>query len=100
MGRRRCRQDVAADERAQMVSAVGLESLLWSSETWAGKQLQIQKKNPARSHLLKTWYLIFKTIHKQDCSRARILKDDLYSNYVYVHYLGDRQDARVVPWLM
>ena len=45
VGRRRRRQDVAADEEAQMVSAVGLESsLLWSSETWAGKRLKIQKK--------------------------------------------------------
>ncbi len=44
MGRRRRRQDVAADEEAQMVSAVGLESSLWSSETWAGKRLKIQKK--------------------------------------------------------
>ena len=44
VGRRRHRQDVAADEEAQMVSAVGLESSLWSSETWAGKQLKIQKK--------------------------------------------------------
>ncbi len=31
VGRRRRRQDVAADEEAQMVSAVGLESSLWSS---------------------------------------------------------------------
>jgi transposase InsO family protein len=44
VGRRRRRQDVAANEEAQMVSAVGLESLLWSSETWAGKRLKIQKK--------------------------------------------------------
>ena len=44
VGRRRRRQDVAADEDAQMVSAVGLESSLWSSETWAGKRLNIQKK--------------------------------------------------------
>ncbi len=45
VGRRRRRQDMAADEEAQMVSAVGLESsLLWSSETWAGKRLKIQKK--------------------------------------------------------
>ena len=43
VGRRRRRQDVAADE-AQMVSAVGLESSLWSSDTWAGKRLKIQKK--------------------------------------------------------
>ena len=34
-GRRRRRQDVAADE-VEHVSAVGLESLLWSSDTWAG----------------------------------------------------------------
>ena len=39
VGRRRRRQDVAADE-AQMVSAMGL----WSSDTWAGKRLKIQKK--------------------------------------------------------
>ncbi len=44
VGRRRRRQDVADDDEAQMVSAVGLESSLWSSETWAGKQLKIQKK--------------------------------------------------------
>ena len=44
VGRPRCRQDVAADEGAQMVSAVGLESSLWSSNTWAGKRLKIQKK--------------------------------------------------------
>jgi hypothetical protein len=49
LGRRRRRQDVAADEEQQKVSA---------------------------SRLLKTWYPIFKTIHKQDCSRReRILKD-------------------------
>jgi len=44
VGRRRHRQDVAADEEAQMVSAVGLESSLWSSDTWEGKRLKIQKK--------------------------------------------------------
>ena len=44
VGRRRRRQDVAADEEAQMVSAVGLEKSLWSSDTWAGKRLKIQKK--------------------------------------------------------
>jgi hypothetical protein len=45
VGRRRRRQDVVADEEAQqMVSAVGLESSLWSSDTWAGKRLKIQKK--------------------------------------------------------
>ena len=44
MGRRQHRQDVAADEEAQMVSAVGLDSSLWSSDTWAGKRLKIQKK--------------------------------------------------------
>jgi hypothetical protein len=44
VGRRRRRQDVAGEE-AQQVSAVGLlESSLWSSETWAGKRLKIQKK--------------------------------------------------------
>ena len=43
MGRRRRRQDVAAEE-AQMVSALGLECALWSSDTWAGKRLKIQKK--------------------------------------------------------
>ncbi len=45
MGRRRHRQDVAADEEAQMVSAVGLKSSLWLSETWVGKRLKIQKKH-------------------------------------------------------
>jgi hypothetical protein len=44
VGRRRRRQDVAANEVAQIVSAVGLESSLWSSDTWAGKQLKIQRK--------------------------------------------------------
>jgi hypothetical protein len=44
VGRRRCRQDVAADEAAQMVSTVGLESSLWSSDTWAGKLFKSQKK--------------------------------------------------------
>ena len=44
VGRRRHRQDVAADEEAQMVSAVGLESSLWSSDTWAGNRLKTQKK--------------------------------------------------------
>ena len=39
--RRRRQQDVAADEEAQKVSAVGLESSLWS---WAGKRLKTQKK--------------------------------------------------------
>ena len=43
VGRRRRQQDVAADE-AQMVSAVGLESSLWSSDTWAGKRLKFKKK--------------------------------------------------------
>ncbi len=36
VGRRRRRQDVEAGGDAQMVSAVGLESSLWSSDTWAG----------------------------------------------------------------
>jgi hypothetical protein len=44
LGRRRRRQDVAADEEQQKVSAVGLESSLWCSETRAGKRLNIQKK--------------------------------------------------------
>ena len=44
VGRSRRRHDVAADEEAQMVSAVGLDSSLWSSDTWAGKRLKIQKK--------------------------------------------------------
>ena len=43
VGRRRRRQDVAADE-VEQVSAVGLESSLWSSNTWEGKQLKIRKK--------------------------------------------------------
>ena len=33
VGRRRRRQDVAANEVAQIVSSVGLESSLWSSDT-------------------------------------------------------------------
>ena len=45
VGRRRCRQDVAANEAPQMVSTVGLKSSLWSSDTWAaGKLLKSQKK--------------------------------------------------------
>ena len=40
VGRRRRRQYVAADE-VEQVSAVGLESSLWS---WAGKRLKTQKK--------------------------------------------------------
>ena len=61
VGRRRRRQDVAADEEAQIVSAVGLlESSLWSSETWARS-----KRNTARSRLLKTWNLIFKRIYNK-----------------------------------
>ena len=34
VGRRRRRKDVAANEVAQMVSTVTLESSLWSSDTW------------------------------------------------------------------
>ncbi len=45
VGRRRRRQDVAANEVTQMVSTVGLESSLWLSDTWAGKLLEIQKKH-------------------------------------------------------
>jgi hypothetical protein len=44
VGRRRRRQDGTAEEERQQVSAVGLVSLLWSSETGAGKQLKIHKK--------------------------------------------------------
>ena len=44
VGRRRRRQDGAAEEEQQQVSAVGLESSLWSSETGAGKQFKIYKK--------------------------------------------------------
>ena len=44
VGRRRRRQDVAANKVAQIVSTVGLESSLWSSDTWAGKLLKNQKK--------------------------------------------------------
>ena len=44
VGRRRRRQDVAANEFTQMVSTVGLESSLRSSDTWAGKLLKSQKK--------------------------------------------------------
>ena len=44
---RRCRQDVvAANYEAQMVSTVGLESSLWSSDTWAGKLLKSQRNTP------------------------------------------------------
>ena len=44
VGRRRRRQDVAGEEAQQVSAVVGLESSLWSSETWAGKRLKIQKK--------------------------------------------------------
>ena len=44
VGRRRRRQDGAAEEERQQVSAVGLESSLWSSGTGAGKRLKIHKK--------------------------------------------------------
>ena len=44
VGRRRRRQDMAANEVAEMVSTVGFESSLWSSDTWAGKLLKSQKK--------------------------------------------------------
>ena len=45
VGRRQRRQDVAANEVTQMMSTVGLESTLWSSDTWTGKLLKIQKKH-------------------------------------------------------
>ncbi len=56
MGHRRRRQDVAANEVTQMVSTVGFESSLWSSDSWAGKLLksQINEIYTARSRLLKT----------------------------------------------
>jgi hypothetical protein len=44
VGRRWRRQDMAANEVAEMVSTVGFESSLWSSDTWAGKLLKSQKK--------------------------------------------------------
>ena len=44
VGRRRRRQDGGAAEEQQQVSAVGLESSLWSSDTWAGQRLKTQKK--------------------------------------------------------
>ncbi len=74
VGRRRRRQDVAADEETQKVSAVGLESSLWSSETWAGKRLKIQKKY-RKITFAEDLESSFKTINKQDFfSRTRILK--------------------------
>ena len=42
VGRRRRRQDVAADE-VEQVSAVGLESLLWSSDTWVEDSKEISQ---------------------------------------------------------
>jgi hypothetical protein len=45
VGRRRHRQDMTANEVAQMASTVGLESSLWASDTWAGNLLKIQKKH-------------------------------------------------------
>ena len=51
MDRRRRRQDVAADEEAQMVSAVGLESSL--GHRILGPESE-SKRNTARSRLLKT----------------------------------------------
>ena len=44
VGRRRRRQDGASSEEQQQVSAVGLQSSLWSSETWTGRQWKTQKK--------------------------------------------------------
>ena len=44
VGRRRRRQDGASEGEQQQVSAVGLESSPWSSETWAGKRLKTEKK--------------------------------------------------------
>jgi hypothetical protein len=35
---------VGVDKEAQKVSAVGLESSMWASETWTGNRLKIQKK--------------------------------------------------------
>ena len=39
-----CNVNNFADEVAQMVSTVELESSLWSSDTWVGKLLRSQKK--------------------------------------------------------
>ncbi len=44
VGRRRRRQNGPAEEGQQQVSAVGLVSSLWSSETGAREQLKILKK--------------------------------------------------------
>jgi hypothetical protein len=38
VGRRRRRQDVAANEVAQIISTVGLENSLRSSDTWAARK--------------------------------------------------------------
>ena len=43
VGRRQRRQDVTANEEAQMASTVGLESLLWSS---GRKAIEDPKKKP------------------------------------------------------
>ena len=51
VGRRRRRLDGAAEEEQQQVSAVGLESSLWLSETGAGKRLKIHKKYRNKSHV-------------------------------------------------
>ena len=56
-----------------MVSAVGLESSLWSSETWAGKQLKIQKKY-RKITFAEDLVSYFKTVHKQGCSRKKFSK--------------------------
>ena len=56
VGRRRRRQDVAANEVAQIVSTMGLESSLRSSDTWTyRKAVEVSKEIPqGRSRLLKT----------------------------------------------
>ncbi len=63
------------DEEAQMVSAVGLETSLWSSDTWAGKRLKIQKKY-RKITFAEDLVSYLKRIYNQDySSSARLFKD-------------------------
>ena len=74
VGRRRRRQDVAANEVAQMVRTVRLESSLWSSDTWAGKLLKTQKKY--RKITFAEDLVTFRKIYKYKAvSSARFFKD-------------------------
>jgi hypothetical protein len=66
-----------------------------------------KKRSNARSRLLKTYFLFFRRINTKPLKRKIFQRPILllYLNYVhvicyFVHYLGDRQDVQVDPWLM